>query len=137
MSNATCSPSANAVYAAFVTSSMRWAKPGLACAAAPPWLGEAPWVMASKMIAWKSAGIPSPFSWEVRLLFNWAFVSAPSTATPNTAPSSRLVLVTDAAMPDRSAGTVDSTAVVTGTRTIPKPAPAMTRTTARVGRFTC
>ena len=41
-----------------------------------------------------------------------------------TAPISRLVLLADAAMPDRSGGTADSTEEVIGTTVIPMPRPA-------------
>ena len=41
-----------------------------------------------------------------------------------TAPISRLVLVADAAIPERSAGTADSTAEVIGTTVVPMPMPA-------------
>ncbi len=46
----------------------------------------------------------------------------PSTATPMTAPTSRLVLVAEAAIPDRSGGTADSAAEVIGTTVLPTPA---------------
>ena len=52
------------------------------------------------------------------------YTSEPSTATPVTAPISRLVLVADAAMPERSAGTAASTAEVMGTTVVPMPIPA-------------
>ena len=45
-------------------------------------------------------------------------------ATPVTAPISRLVLVAEAAMPERSGGTADSTAEVIGTTVVPMPMPA-------------
>ena len=53
-------------------------------------------------------------------------MTAPSVATASTPPSSRLVLTVDAAMPERSAGTIASTAAVTATsaRPSPKPTPA-------------
>jgi len=47
-----------------------------------------------------------------------------SIATAVTAPISRLVLVADAAMPERSAGTAESTEEVTGTTVVPMPMPA-------------
>jgi hypothetical protein len=43
---------------------------------------------------------------------------------PGDAPISRLVLLADAAMPDRSAGTADSTEEVIGTTVVPMPMPA-------------
>ena len=52
------------------------------------------------------------------------YTSEPRIATPVTAPISRLVLVADAAMPDRSAGTADSTEDVIGTTVVPMPIPA-------------
>jgi hypothetical protein len=41
-----------------------------------------------------------------------------------TAPISRLVLVAEAAMPDRSGGTADSADEVIGTTVVPMPTPA-------------
>src|SRR5262245_43613557 len=52
-----------------------------------------------------------------------AATSAPSTATPVTAPISRLVFVADAAMPDRSGGTEDRADDVAGTTVLPTPMP--------------
>src|SRR5215475_11676057 len=52
-----------------------------------------------------------------------AATSAPSTATPVTAPISRLVFVADAAMPDRSGGTDDKAEDVAGTTVLPTPMP--------------
>src|SRR5215472_16184065 len=49
--------------------------------------------------------------------------SAPRTATPLTAPISRLVFVADAAMPDRSGGTDDKAEDVAGTTVLPTPIP--------------
>ena len=54
----------------------------------------------------------------------WAKTSAPRTATPVTAPISRLVFAAPAAMPDRSGGTAFITVVVTGTTVMPMPMPA-------------
>src|ERR1700730_512163 len=56
---------------------------------------------------------------------SWPFTIAPRIATPNTAPGSRLVLVAEAARPECSGGIASSTALVTGTSAIPKPAPAI------------
>src|SRR5215469_11123351 len=53
-----------------------------------------------------------------------AATSAPSTATPVTAPISLLVLVADAAMPDRSGGTEVRADDVAGTTVLPTPIPA-------------
>ena len=47
---------------------------------------------------------------------------------PATVPISRLVLVADAAMPERSGGTAESTDEVTGTTVVPKPMPASAST---------
>ena len=52
---------------------------------------------------------------------------APSTATPVTAPTSRLVLVNEAAMPERSGGTADSAEDVMGTTVAPIPIPVSAR----------
>src|SRR2546429_7893657 len=62
-----------------------------------------------------------------------ALTTAPRMAMPVTAPNSRLVLVADAAMPDRSAGTAASTDEVTGTTQGPMPAPT-TASAAASGR---
>ena len=59
-----------------------------------------------------------------RLTVSWPLTIDPRTATPTTAPSSRKVLVVDAAMPECSAGTEPSDAEVTGTMAIPTPTPA-------------
>jgi hypothetical protein len=66
--------------------------------------------------------------WPVSL----AFTMDPRMATPKTAPISRLVLVADAAMPERSGGTTVSGVEVTGTSMMPNPMPAMGRTQPRV-----
>ena len=55
----------------------------------------------------------------------------PRMATPATAPSSRLVLLVEAAMPECSAGTLVRADDVTGTMTIPKPMPATPGSTRR------
>ena len=49
--------------------------------------------------------------------------TAPRIATARTPPSWRLVLMVDAAIPDRSAGTIESTAAVTATSASPSPNP--------------
>src|SRR5215471_360716 len=65
---------------------------------------------------------------------NRAATSAPSTATPVTAPISRLVFVADAAMPDRSGGTADSADDVAGTTVLPTPMP-LSASAAASGRY--
>ena len=77
--------------------------------------------------------MPSGFSRAVRLAVSWPFTMAPSTATPNTAPSSRLVFAADAAMPDRSGSTELIAALTTGTSAMPKPAPARPRRPRELG----
>ena len=72
-------------------------------------------------------GTPSRTRSVVRLALTWEKTSAPRTATPVTAPISRLVLAAEAAMPDRSGGTASSTAEVTGTTVMPMPMPASAR----------
>ena len=57
-------------------------------------------------------------------------------ATPNTAPISRLVLVADAAMPERSGGTTVRGTDVTGTSSMPMPMPASGSTQPRVPKST-
>ena len=61
---------------------------------------------------------------------------APRTATPKTAPISRLVLVADAAMPERSGRTTVRGVDVTGTSAIPNPMPAMGNTHPSVEKST-
>ena len=70
---------------------------------------------------WKLAGMPRWFSCVMRLACSCEYTSEPRIATPVTAPISRLVLVAEAAMPDRSAGTAVSTDEVTGTTVVPMP----------------
>ena len=57
-------------------------------------------------------------------------------ATPKTAPISRLVLVAEAAIPERSGRTTVSGVDVTGTRAMPNPIPAMGSTQPRVAKST-
>ena len=72
-----------------------------------PTAAQPPLVTACMTRDWKLGGMPMArrrsASWPV----SWPLTIAPSTATPNTAPSSRLVLVAEAAMPDRSGGITD------------------------------
>src|SRR3984957_9233797 len=60
-----------------------------------------------------------------RFTVSWPLMIDPSTATPTTAPSSRNVLVVEAAMPEYLAGTDPRAAEVTGTMQMPTPTPAM------------
>ena len=75
-------------------------------------------------IDWNGAGTPSSLSRAVRSVLSWVYVTAPSTATPVTAPISRLVLAADAAVPAERSGMADSTDEVTGTTVMPMPMPA-------------
>ena len=79
--------------------------------------------------AWMTAGSPSACNWPAMLVLSCPLTRAPSTATPVTAPTSRLVLVAEAAMPDRSGGTADSAADVIGTTVAPIPIPVSARET--------
>ena len=81
-------------------------------------------------IDWKLAGMPRCFSLLVRLDRSCALTSAPRIATPITAPISRLVLVAEAAMPDRAGGTADRAAEVIGTTVAPMPRPVSARAAA-------
>src|ERR1700722_7298385 len=83
--------------------------------------------MAWITIDWKFGGMPRCFSRPTRLDWSWEFTSAPRIATPVTAPISRLVLVAEAAMPDRRAGTADRAAAVLGTTVVPMPMPVSAR----------
>src|SRR6202042_324458 len=86
-----------------------------------PLEGTPPVSTAWMTIDWKLAGMPRCFSLLVRLDRNCALTSAPRTATPITAPISRLVLVAEAAMPDRAGGTADSASEGIGTTVAPIP----------------
>ena len=52
------------------------------------------------------------------------FTIDPRIATPATAPSSRLVLTAEEAIPEFAAGRLESAVAFTGTMTMPKPIPA-------------
>ena len=80
--------------------------------------------MAVKTKPRNTAGMPRWFICVARLAFSCENISEPRIATPVTAPISRLVLVADAAMPERSAGTAESTEEVIGTTVVPMPIPA-------------
>src|ERR1017187_10947617 len=83
---------------------------------------------------WKVTGMPRWVSRADSSACSCPLTSAPRTATPITAPTSRLVLVADAAMPDRSGGTAPSTDDVTGTTQVPIPIPVSARAAA-TGRY--
>ena len=88
------------------------------------------WMMSGlkAMIAVLSAAETSrALMWLLRVELSWEKTSAPRIDAPATAPISLLVLVAEAAMPDRSGGTASSTAAVTGTTVMPMPAPASAR----------
>src|ERR1700722_4599397 len=120
------SPSWNAEYAAPITS---LTSPPCPAASAPPAPAEfgldgtPPVSTAWITMDWKFAGMPRCLSWAIRLELSRELTSAPSTATPVTAPISRLVLVAEAAIPDRSGGTADSADDVIGTTVAPMPIP--------------
>src|SRR5215469_5687613 len=124
--SAACSPDSNALYTAWITSwtSLGWPAPAVPPAplALPP-DGvnpvSTPWITKCAMLC----GKPSWCNLAMMFAESLADTSAPSTATPATAPTSRLVLVVDAAMPDRSAGTADSAEDVAGTTVPPIPMP--------------
>ena len=61
---------------------------------------------------------------------SWAFTTAPRIATASTPPNSRLVLSVDAAIPERSGGTIANTAAVTATSASPSPKPTQASATA-------
>ena len=98
------------------------------------WELNVPVVTAVMTVSWNDFGIPIRFSWRTRLEISWPFTIDPSTATPATAPSSRLVLVADAAMPECWAGRAERAVEVTGTIAIPNPAPAIGSVQPRVDR---
>src|SRR5262245_10575720 len=72
---------------------------------------------------WMFLGRPSAFRLATRAVWSLPITMAPRIATPITAPTSRLVFVVDAAMPDRSGGTTASTDEVIGTTQAPMPIP--------------
>ena len=80
-----------------------------------------PVVTAAMTVFWNDFGIPIKLSWRMRLEISWPLTSEPRTATPITEPSSRLVVVADAAMPERSGGTTARATEVTGTTAMPNP----------------
>src|SRR6185437_10706343 len=79
-------------------------------------------------------GSPSALRLATRALCNLPITMAPRIATPITAPTSRLVLVVDAAMPERSGGTTASTDEVIGTTHAPMPMP-VSASAAASGRY--
>jgi hypothetical protein len=85
--------------------------------------GTVPVSIALMTMDWKLAGMPSWCSRLIRSACSWELTSAPSTATPTTAPISRLVLAADAAIPERSGGMADSAEAVIGTTVAPIPMP--------------
>src|SRR5580698_10078432 len=82
-----------------------------------------PVVTAATTWLWNALGIPIADSCFTRFAVSWPLTTDPKTETPATAPSSRLVLVIDAAMPECSGGTADNADEVTGTRARPNPRP--------------
>src|SRR5580693_9457992 len=72
----------------------------------------------------------------VRFTVSCPFTIDPNIATPATAPSSRLVLTAEDAMPEFAAGRLDSAVAFTGTMTMPKPTPASPIVQPRVTRLT-
>src|SRR5215472_2692105 len=68
-------------------------------------------------------GRPRRFRLATSAVCSFPITMAPRIATPMTAPTSRLVFVVDAAMPERSGGTTASTDEVMGTTQEPMPIP--------------
>ncbi len=99
--------------------------PGLISAACFELVGTVPWVTAWMTIELNCVRIPSACNLAFRFGVRWAFTIAPTIATPKTAPSSRLVFVAEAAIPECSRGIELNTVVVTGTSAMPKPMPAI------------
>src|SRR5215469_9855538 len=122
-----CSPCWNAEYAALMT-----ACPSLPYAmyALLPVGGVLPLSTALMTNFCSPLLMPSACILAVISELSRAATSAPSTATPVTAPISRLVFVADAAMPDRSGGTADRAEDVAGTTVLPTPIPASPRAAA-------
>jgi len=83
---------------------------------------------------WKLGGMPRALSRAANWPVSFELTMEPSTATPKTAPISRLVLVTDAAMPECSGRTTVRGVEVTGTSMMPNPTPAMVSAHPSVGR---
>src|SRR5215472_3195772 len=97
--------------------------PAGACEELPPTDGSLPVSTPLITMGWMYLG---RWRW-VRLatsaVFSFPITMAPRIATPATAPTSRLVFVAAAAMPERSGGTTASTDEVIGTTQDPMPIP--------------
>ncbi len=85
-------------------------------------------------IGWMLFGRPSAFRLATSAVCSLPITMAPRIATPITAPTSRLVFVVDAAMPERSAGITASTEDVIGTTQAPMPMP-VSASAAASGRY--
>src|SRR6266700_1566182 len=108
--------------------------PAGACEDEPPTDGSRPVSTPLITIDWMVLGRPSLVRLATSAVCSFPITMAPSTATPITAPTSRLVFVVDAAMPDRSGGTTASTDEVIGTTHAPMPIPVSARAAAS-GRY--
>ena len=95
-----------------------------------------PVVTAWRTRFWKLGGMPIAFSRAANPPVSLALTIAPRMATPKTAPISLLVLVAEAAIPERSGRTTVRGTEVTGTSTIPIPMPAIGSTQPSVPRST-
>src|SRR5580698_7568983 len=111
--------------------SLPWPAP--ACAVLP-FAGSSPLSTPLMTNCWMLLGRPSACSRDEMSEESLEETSAPSTATPVIAPTSRLVLVVEAAIPERSGGTADSAEEVAGTTVLPTPMPA-TDSAAASGRY--
>jgi len=92
------------------------AMPGFCLAAALDWLLKVPVVTAATTWLWNCFGMPSAVRRFTSEAMTTPLTREPSTATPVTAPNSRLVLVIEAAIPECSAGIDDSAEAVTQLR---------------------
>src|SRR5258708_31688706 len=129
--SASCRPDWKAEYVAWMTSVASFPCPGGACADVPPLEGS--WPVRTPLITTdcRTLGRPRWVRLATSAVRSFPITTAPRIATPMTAPTSRLVLVVEAAMPERSGGTAASTEEVIGTTQVPMPMPVSARAPAR------
>src|SRR5580704_14485481 len=111
---ASCRPDSNAEYVAWMTSvtSLPWP----AGAREEPLPADGSWPVRTPLITigWMALGSPSRVRLATSAVCSLPITIAPRIATPITAPTSRLVFVLEAAIPDRSGGTAARTDEVIG-----------------------
>src|SRR5215470_2402783 len=108
--------------------------PAGACEELPPTDGSRPVRTPLITMGWMYFGRCSWVRLATSAVFSFPITMAPRIATPATAPTSRLVFVAEAAMPERSGGTTASTDEVIGTTQAPMPIP-VSASAAASGRY--